>query len=91
MKTATYPAIFRVDEEEPKYINVSIPDIWGAVTFGEGMEDAIYMAKDLLKLMLEDAPAQCYPPHSLEHTQEAFPGETVLMITVEYDETKNNA
>lgn len=78
-----YPAIFRVDEEDPKFINVTIPDIWCAVTFGEGMEEAMFMAKDLLKLMVEEAPAQCERPHSLEETQKNFPNDTVLMVEVE--------
>ena len=39
-KTIEYPAIFRVDGEDNKFINVSFPDIFGGVTFGEGMKDA---------------------------------------------------
>ena len=48
-----YPATFEVDKEDNNYINVTFPDIWGAVTFGEGMDDARYMAQDLLKTMAE--------------------------------------
>ena len=84
-KTIEYPAIFRVDAEDNKFINVSFPDIFGGVTFGEGMKDAMYMAEDLLKLMLTNAPAQCMAPHSLEETKNNFPGEQVLMVKVEID------
>ena len=79
----SYPAIFRLDEEDPSWINVSFPDIWGGVTCGKGMDEALYMAKDLLKLMIETAPMQCEKPHSLEETKANFPEEQVLMVTVE--------
>ena len=91
MIKVSYPAIFREDKEDIGWINVSFPDIWGGVTCGKGMDNAIYMAKDLLKLMLEDAPAQCEPPHSLKETRKNFPKENVQMVTVEVDETKYNS
>lgn len=78
----SYPAIFREDKEDPSWINVSFPDIWGGVTCGKGMDDALFMAKDLLKLMLETAPIQCERPSSLEETQKNFPNELVKMVTV---------
>ena len=87
MKEIAYPALFRLDEEEPKFINVTFPDIWGANTFGEGLLDAIYMAKDLLEVMLETAPAQCEPPHTLEYTQNNFPNDKVIMIKVRFDDS----
>ena len=82
MKIA-YPAIFEVDKEDSKFINVSFPDIWGGVTFGEGFDNAMYMAKDLLKLMLTEAPAQCEKPSSLEYTQNNFPDKKIIMVEVE--------
>lgn len=84
-KLVEYPAIFRKDEENPAYINVSFPDIFAGNTFGEGIDDAMYMAKDLLKMMLEEIPEQCMPPHTLEETQKNFPNEQVLMVQVEID------
>lgn len=87
MKIA-YPAIFEKDHEEPQFINVTFPDIWPGVTFGEGMDDAIFMAKDLLKLMLEEAPAQCEKPSTLEQTQTNFPDKIVMMIEVDINEKK---
>ena len=79
----SYPAIFKEDKEDPSWINASFPDIWGGVTCGKGMDDALYMAKDLLKLMLETAPIQCERPSSLEETQKNFPNELVKMVTVD--------
>ena len=81
----SYPAIFKNDEEDPNFINVCFPDIFGAYTFGDGIDDAIYMAKDLLKLMLETAPAQCEKPQTLEYTKKNFPDYVVSMIEVEID------
>lgn len=83
MKKVSYPALFTVDKKDPAWINVSFPDIWGGVTCGQGMDDALYMAKDLLKLMLETAPIQCEKPHSLEETKANFPDRVVMMVTVE--------
>lgn len=49
-----FPATFKVDATDPKFVNVCFPDIPGAVTFGEGMDDAKKMAKDLLNTMLDE-------------------------------------
>lgn len=78
-----YPAILEPDEEDEEWLNVTVPDIFGGVTCGEGEEDAIYMAKDMIKLMLEEAPGQCFPPKSLEETQENFPDKKVVLVEVE--------
>ena len=79
-----YPVILEeelVDEEGG--INVTVPDIFGGVTCGDDEEDAIYMAKDLIKLMLVEAPGQCFPPKSLEETQSNFPDKKVIIVEVE--------
>ncbi len=49
MAKYSYPAVF---EPEDKYYNVSFPDVSGVNTFGEGREDAMFMAQDALCLML---------------------------------------
>ena len=41
------------------------------------------MAKDMIKLMLNEAPGQCFPPKSLEETQRNFPNKLIVMIEVE--------
>ncbi|MBQ8424637.1 MAG: type II toxin-antitoxin system HicB family antitoxin [Clostridia bacterium] len=78
-----YPVILEPDEEDEKWLNVTVPDIFGGVTCGEGEEDAIYMAKDMIKLMLEEAPGQCFPPKSLEETQKNFPDKKVILVEVD--------
>ncbi|CAM4011054.1 HicB family protein [Staphylococcus schweitzeri] len=49
---------YAVLEKEDKYYNVYYPDLPGAITFGNNLEDAIHMAKDALEghlLVLEDS------------------------------------
>ena len=77
----SFPAIFRVDEENSKFVNVVFPDIPGAVTFGEGMENARYMAKDCLVTMEEYV--RVTPASTLTETQKNFPDDIVEMVEVE--------
>ena len=81
-----YPAIFSEDKEDPGWINVRFPDILAGVTCGRDMDNAIYMAKDLLELMLTGSPKQCYGPSKIEDLQKEYPGATILMVQVEIDE-----
>ena len=84
--TYEYPAVFLVDKEDPGWINVKFPDILCGVTCGKGMDNAIYMAKDLLTMMLTDSPKQCLGPSKIEDVQKEFPGAVIIMIEVEIDE-----
>lgn len=86
MKKYSYPAIFSPEEDGSGGINVTIPDIFGAVTCGDDENDAYFMAKDLLMFMLTECPGQCRPPKSLKKTQNNFPDEKVVMITVYLDD-----
>ena len=78
-----YPAVFE-KEEEGGY-SVTVPDIFGCVTCGDDYEDAVKMAKDVVKMMLEEAPNQCLKPKSLEETRKNFPNDIVVMIKVELE------
>lgn len=82
----SYPVIFEKDEDDPKWINVTIPDIFGGVTCGDGEGHAIYMAKDLIRLMLLEAPNQCFEPKTLKETEKNFPNKKVVMVEVEMEE-----
>ena len=84
LNTISYPAIFSKEEENDGY-NVTVPDIFGGVTCGDNYLDAIKMAKDLIKLMLKEAPGQCFPPKTYEETKNNFPDEEVVMIEVNLD------
>ena len=82
-----YPAVFTIDEEEPKYINVRFPNIMGAFTFGEGMDDALFMAEDLLRLYITEIPKQCFPPSSLEEVRKEYPDAyDIRLISVIVDD-----
>lgn len=77
----SYPAILTKDEESDGW-NVVVPDIFGGVTCGSDYDSAILMAKDMIELMLKEAPSQCFPPKTLEETQNNFPRDIVVMIEV---------
>lgn len=79
----SFPAIFKKDAQNPDYINVTFPDLIGVVTFGEGKEDAMYMAKDLLSAMLDYDYVKQTTPTSLEQTKLNFPNEDIEMVEVE--------
>lgn len=79
----SFPAIFEPDTKNPNFINVTIPDIIGAVTFGEGAENAMIMAKDLLKSMLQFEYVRNTNPTSFEQTQRNFPNKKIVMVEVE--------
>ena len=46
-----YPVIF---EEDDGKIGVTVPDIPSTFTYGDDMADAIYMAQDVIAMMLAD-------------------------------------
>lgn len=77
-----YPAVF---EKENDGYAVTVPDIFGGVTCGDSYEDALKMAEDMVKMMLVEAPGQCFEPKSLEETKKNFPNKIVVMIRVEID------
>lgn len=79
----TYAAIFRKDQEDPTWYNVFIPDVFGAVTCGKGLEDAVLMAEDLLNLLKTQSPKSFFPPLSIEDTREGYPHDLVLPIDIE--------
>ncbi len=79
----SFPAVFEKDKENPKFINVTFPDLMGVVTFGEGMDDARFMAKDVLTSMLEFDYVKNTKPTSLEQTKLNFEGKIVELVEVE--------
>ena len=83
--TYKFPAIFERDLEDEKYINVTFPDLLGVVTFGEGMENAMEMAKDVLLSMLEYDYIRNSKASSIEETQNNFPNKEIQLVEVEYN------
>lgn len=73
-------------EENSTYYNVKIPNIIGAVTCGDSYENAMIMAYDLLKYVLEEniSNAQYVTPSSYEEILKYYP-ETDEIIELSYD------
>lgn len=44
------------------------------------------MAKDLIRLMLLEAPNQCFEPKTLKETEKNFPNKKVVMVEVKMEE-----
>lgn len=78
-----FPAIFEQDSENNQLINVTFPDLLGVVTFGEGMDNALEMAKDVLLSMLEYDYIKNAKASSLEETKANFPDKEIIMVEVE--------
>ena len=79
-----YYAVFNFEDE---VINVSFPDLEGAVTFGENMHEALYMAKDLLAgwLLGEEEDGNTFPIPSEPNDINAKKGDLVIPIEVDLD------
>ena len=80
-KFISYPVI--LEEDEDGGFNVTVPDIFGGVTCAFDYDSAIMMAKDMILLMLTEAPGQCFPPKTFEETKSNFPDKVVIMVEVE--------
>jgi predicted RNase H-like HicB family nuclease len=88
-----YPAVFeREEEDDTEYkdvYNVSFPDAPGCFTFGEGIDDAMYMAQDALGLMLYDE-TDLPMPSPIEDIQKNNPDKLVNYVGVNLDEAAKN-
>ena len=85
-----YPAVFTYSIDEPDMpYSVLFPDIIPGVTCGVDFDNALYMAKDLLKLMLTTAPQQCFPPSTYSQIKKEYPDKRIVMVEVEIDEPMN--
>lgn len=80
MNTVFYPAIFH--PEELGY-SVTIPDIKGCFTQGNTMEKALFMAQDVIGLMLEDQSK--FPSPSLPSAFVLDTGDFVVMVPFDMD------
>ena len=80
MKKYVYCALF---EKSKEGVAVTFPDIFGGVTCGDDYDDAVIMAKDLLRFMLTSAPAQCEKPLSKTEMEKIFPEKKIVEIEVE--------
>lgn len=50
----TYPVIFTETNDNKNTVLIEVPDLASAISEGYGMEDAIFMAKDLIREIVWD-------------------------------------
>ena len=50
----TYPVIFTETNDNKNTVLIEVPDLEDALSEGYGMEDAIYMAKDVIREIIWD-------------------------------------
>ena len=80
-----YPAIFK-RSDDGEFTEVDFPDIVCGVTCGTSYENAIFMAQDLLKLMILEAPNQVMKSSKIEDLISKYPNEKIVMIEVDINE-----
>ena len=81
-KIYSYPAVFTIDADDNKYINVIFPDIESYKTFGEGLLDAEYMAKDLLATIIETFGDINIEASNIDDIKANYPHAVVKQITI---------
>ena len=74
-----YPAIFEQDTN-PKYYNVYFPD-FGQRTFGLSFQHAVFMAQDLLSLLLESKEFKTVKPSTREELIKKYPNKKIYLVT----------
>ena len=63
---------YSVFTQEKDYIDVTFPDLKGCITFGDNIEQALYMSKDALEvylLVLEDEKMDIPKPSTYQELQ----------------------
>lgn len=63
---------YSVFTQEKDYIDVTFPDLKGCITFGDNLEQALYMSKDALEvylLVLEDEKMDIPKPSTYQELQ----------------------
>ena len=80
-KKVVYPATFTQDGE---YIFVEFPDVEGAFTQGENIQEAYEMAEEVLGIIL--AGSKNYPlASSVQEITQSYPNSDVALVGVDID------
>lgn len=80
-KKVVYPATFTQDGE---YIFVEFPDVEGAFTQGENIQEAYEMAEEVLGVILADS--KNYPlASSVQEITQSYPNSDVALVGVDID------
>jgi len=77
-----YPAILYADESK---IGVTVPDLPGCHTYGEGVPDALFLAKDAIEMWLWHAENTALPIPPASKELPVKPGETLTLIAADTD------
>ena len=81
-----YYAVFT---QEKDYIDITFPDLKGCITFGDNLEEALYMSKDALEgylLVLEDEKMSIPNPSTYQELQAKLNNNQQLqLINVDTD------
>ena len=83
-----YTAVFSPEPENNNALNVDFPDLPSCFTCGDGLDDAIKMAKDVLCLRLYGMEQESEPIPAATSPQniETDPGEFITAIAVDTDD-----
>lgn len=81
-----YYAVFT---QEKDYIDITFPDLKGCITFGDNLEEALYMSKDALEgylLVLEDEKMSTPKPSTYQELQAKLnDNQQLQLINVDTD------
>lgn len=81
-----YYAVFT---QEKDYIDITFPDLKGCITFGDNLEEALYMSKDALEghlLVLEDEKMNIPKPSTYQELQAKLnDNQQLQLINVDTD------
>ncbi|AMV69925.1 Phage-related protein [Pediococcus damnosus] len=90
MRLVAYPAILDDSENKPGQYTVTFPDVPGAITDGNNLEEALYNAPEALGLVLFDE--KVLPKSSsLQTIQKQNPDKIVTYISVDLDFIRRNS
>ncbi len=89
MASYVYPAVFHPDTEEGGFL-VTYPDLPGCLTEGKDLDDALYMAQDVLRGWLSYALEAKYPvaPPSPPQSIPLEEGEFINFIRTEVKDSR---
>lgn len=76
---------YSVFTQEKDYIDVTFPDLKGCITFGDNLEQALYMSKDALEvylLVLEDEKMDIPKPSTYQELQAKLNDNQQLQLII---------
>ena len=80
---------YSVFTQEKDYIDITFPDLKGCITFGDNLEEALYMSKDALEgylLVLEDEKMSIPKPSTYQELQAKLnDNQQLQLINVDTD------